>query len=153
MQYMYYFVEVIAVLLIIVFGQYAFEKWFKNDKIPYGGSAIDTAKAIAHGTANVDKDLWDIWTKKVPLTNSLPVGAVLTIAAAGSEMSDSAVWGAWAKELYKGALTRFAGFAEKVWEIDGTDEENVALSGIIKTIDFFKNIGKSHLRLCWCGIF
>ncbi len=56
-----------------------------------GGSAIDTAKAIAHGTANPDKKLWDIWTKKVELTKSLPVGAVLTIAAAGSEMSDSAV--------------------------------------------------------------
>ncbi len=56
-----------------------------------GGSAIDTAKAIAHGTANPDKKLWDIWTKEVELTKSMPVGAVLTIAAAGSEMSDSAV--------------------------------------------------------------
>ena len=56
-----------------------------------GGSAIDTAKAIAHGAANPEAALWDIWTKKVPLTNSLPVGAVLTMPAAGSEMSDSAV--------------------------------------------------------------
>ncbi|MBQ7677430.1 MAG: iron-containing alcohol dehydrogenase [Lachnospiraceae bacterium] len=56
-----------------------------------GGSAIDTAKAIAHGSANPDEKLWDIWTKKVPLTKSLPVGAVLTMPAAGSEMSDSAV--------------------------------------------------------------
>ncbi|XME01474.1 iron-containing alcohol dehydrogenase [Lachnospiraceae bacterium C1.1] len=56
-----------------------------------GGSAIDTAKAIAHGTANSEYKLWDIWKKKVPLTKSLPVGAILTIAAAGSEMSDSAV--------------------------------------------------------------
>ena len=56
-----------------------------------GGSAIDTAKAIAHGTANPEIPLWDIWTKKVPLVRSLPVGAVLTMAAAGSEMSDSAV--------------------------------------------------------------
>ena len=56
-----------------------------------GGSAIDTAKAIAHGCANPYSKLWDIWTKKVPLEKSLPVGAVLTIAAAGSEMSDSAV--------------------------------------------------------------
>lgn len=56
-----------------------------------GGSAIDTAKAIAHGNANPQCDLWDIWTRKVPLTKSTPVGVVLTIAAAGSEMSDSAV--------------------------------------------------------------
>ena len=56
-----------------------------------GGSAIDTAKAIAHGAANPDAALWDIWTKRIPLTKSLPVGAVLTIPAAGSEMSNSAV--------------------------------------------------------------
>lgn len=56
-----------------------------------GGSAIDTAKGIAHGTANPGVNLWDIWQKKVPLEKSLPVGVVLTIAAAGSEMSDSAV--------------------------------------------------------------
>ena len=56
-----------------------------------GGSAIDTAKAIAHGAANPDAALWDLWTKKVPLTKSLPVGAVLTMPAAGSEMSNSAV--------------------------------------------------------------
>ena len=56
-----------------------------------GGSAIDTAKGIAHGAANPGTPLWDIWTKKVPLNKSLPVGAVLTMPAAGSEMSDSAV--------------------------------------------------------------
>ena len=56
-----------------------------------GGSAIDTAKAVAHGAANPDENLWELWTKKVPLTRSLPVGAVLTMPAAGSEMSDSAV--------------------------------------------------------------
>ena len=56
-----------------------------------GGSVIDTAKGIAHGTANPDTKLWDIWTGQAPLTKSLPVGVVLTIPAAGSEMSDSAV--------------------------------------------------------------
>lgn len=56
-----------------------------------GGSTIDTAKGIAHGAANPEIKLWDLWTKKVPLTKSLPVGAVLTMPAAGSEMSDSAV--------------------------------------------------------------
>src|SRR5699024_9035326 len=56
-----------------------------------GGSTIDTAKAIAHGAANPELDLWDIWTEKVELKKSIPVGVVLTISAAGSEMSDSAV--------------------------------------------------------------
>ncbi|MCR5746547.1 MAG: iron-containing alcohol dehydrogenase [Lachnospiraceae bacterium] len=56
-----------------------------------GGSVIDTAKGIAHGAANPDKALWDIWTNKVPLERSVKVAAILTIPAAGSEMSDSAV--------------------------------------------------------------
>jgi alcohol dehydrogenase YqhD (iron-dependent ADH family) len=56
-----------------------------------GGSAIDTAKAIAHGAANPGVDVWDFWLNRQPLTKSLPVGAIVTIPAAGSEMSDSAV--------------------------------------------------------------
>ncbi len=56
-----------------------------------GGSSIDTAKAIAHGSANPEVPLWELWTGKVPLSKSLAVGAVLTMPAAGSEMSDSAV--------------------------------------------------------------
>ena len=56
-----------------------------------GGSVIDTAKAVAHGVANPGTALWDIWSGKAALTRSTPVGVVLTIPAAGSEMSDSAV--------------------------------------------------------------
>ena len=56
-----------------------------------GGSVIDTAKAVAIGAANPGTPIWDFWTQKVPVTKSLPIGSVLTISAAGSEMSDSAV--------------------------------------------------------------
>ena len=56
-----------------------------------GGSAIDTAKAIAHGAANPGTELWDFWLGKAALTRTTPVGVVLTIPAAGSETSDSAV--------------------------------------------------------------
>ena len=56
-----------------------------------GGSVIDTAKATAHGTANSDTDIWDFWTGKKKVSQSLPVGVVLTLSAAGSETSDSAV--------------------------------------------------------------
>ena len=56
-----------------------------------GGSVIDSAKAVAHGIANPTVDIWDIWTRKAELTKTMPFGSVLTIPAAGSETSDSAV--------------------------------------------------------------
>lgn len=55
-----------------------------------GGSVIDSAKAIAASAASGD-DIWSIITKGCPVKESLPVGCVLTLAAAGSEMSASAV--------------------------------------------------------------
>ena len=72
-----------------------------------GGSAIDTAKGIAHGTANPETDIWQFWIKAVPLTCSLPVGSVLTIPAAGSETSDSAVLTNMETELKVGLSTPF----------------------------------------------
>lgn len=56
-----------------------------------GGSVIDTAKGIAHGLANPETDIWLYWTEEAVLTKSTPVGVVLTLSAAGSETSDSAV--------------------------------------------------------------
>ena len=56
-----------------------------------GGSVIDTAKAAAIGLAQPDTPIWDFFTKKAQPAAALGVGAVLTIAAAGSETSDSAV--------------------------------------------------------------
>ena len=56
-----------------------------------GGSVIDAAKAIALGAANPEGDLWDFWLRKRPVEHTLPVGAILTISAAGSETSDTAV--------------------------------------------------------------
>ncbi len=56
-----------------------------------GGSAIDTAKAIAICAPTPNKDIWDYWSGKTPITEALPVATVLTISAAGSETSSSAV--------------------------------------------------------------
>ena len=56
-----------------------------------GGSAIDAAKAIAHGLANPEVDIWQFWSQAEKLTRSTPVGVILTISAAGSETSMSAV--------------------------------------------------------------
>lgn len=55
-----------------------------------GGSAIDSAKAMAHG-AVYDGDFWDFYCGKAVPTQALPVGVVLTMAAAGSESSNSSV--------------------------------------------------------------
>ena len=54
-----------------------------------GGSAIDSAKAIAAGTV-YDGDFWDFYSGK-RIEKALPVGTVLTIAAAGSEGSPDSV--------------------------------------------------------------
>jgi len=55
-----------------------------------GGSVIDSAKCIAVGVVNAN--VWDYYTgKKQNLTKALPIGAVLTIPAAGSENSRSTV--------------------------------------------------------------
>lgn len=55
-----------------------------------GGSAIDTAKAIAGGVV-YDGDFWDFYAGKAVMTEALPVGVVLTIPAAGSEGSGNSV--------------------------------------------------------------
>jgi alcohol dehydrogenase YqhD (iron-dependent ADH family) len=55
-----------------------------------GGSAIDSAKAIAMG-AVTDSDVWDFYLGKGAPTAALPVGTVLTIPAAGSEASTGTV--------------------------------------------------------------
>lgn len=55
-----------------------------------GGSVIDSSKAIGYGVAN-GGDVWDFYDFKRTPQGCLSMGAVLTIAAAGSEMSDSSV--------------------------------------------------------------
>ena len=55
-----------------------------------GGSVIDSAKGIGYGLAN-EGEVWDYYAKKKDVTGCAPLGAVLTIAAAGSEMSNCSV--------------------------------------------------------------
>ncbi len=55
-----------------------------------GGSAIDSAKAIGYGV-KYEGDVWDLYLKKDTPKDMLPLGVILTIAATGSEMSNSSV--------------------------------------------------------------
>ena len=55
-----------------------------------GGSVIDSSKAISSGTF-FDGDVWDLYLKKAKATKYIPLGCILTIPVAGSEMSDGSV--------------------------------------------------------------
>lgn len=55
-----------------------------------GGSVIDSAKGIAAGVC-YEGDFWDMYMRKAPVSAALPLGTVLTIAAAGSEGSGASV--------------------------------------------------------------
>ena len=73
-----------------------------------GGSVIDSAKAIGYGVAN-EGDVWDFYAKKRTADGCLPIGVVLTISAAGSEMSNSSVITneeGWLKRGYKTDFAR-----------------------------------------------
>ena len=68
----------------------------QNEKVDFllavgGGSVIDSCKAIGYGVANPDVDVWEFFLRTQTPTACLPVGAIPTIAASGSEMSGSCV--------------------------------------------------------------
>ena len=56
-----------------------------------GGSVIDSGKAIGYGVANPWTDVWNFYLKTEVPTACLPIGVIPTIAASGSEMSNSSV--------------------------------------------------------------
>lgn len=56
-----------------------------------GGSVIDACKFIAAAVAYKGKDPWDILEKGLPVKDALPLGAILTLPATGSEMNMNSV--------------------------------------------------------------
>ena len=71
-----------------------------------GGSVIDSSKYTALGV-KIDSDVWDLPIGKVVPKDALPVGCILTISAAGSEMSNSAVLTNLSENKKKGCTTEF----------------------------------------------
>ncbi len=55
-----------------------------------GGSVLDSAKAIAAGSC-YDGEVWDLFTGNTAIQKALPLFAILTLAATGSEMNPAAV--------------------------------------------------------------
>ncbi|MFT4811132.1 MAG: NADP-dependent alcohol dehydrogenase [Paraglaciecola sp.] len=72
------------------------QEMIKTQKIDYllavgGGSVIDGAKFIAAAALFDGDDPWDILAKNQPITKALPIGAVLTLPATGSESNGNSV--------------------------------------------------------------
>ena len=68
----------------------------KRDRIDFllavgGGSVIDSTKAIAYALANPEEDVWNFYSGKEVPKACYPLGVILTIAASGSETSNSSV--------------------------------------------------------------
>lgn len=68
----------------------------KNEKIDFllsvgGGSVLDATKFIAAAVYHKKGDPWDILAKGTPVENAIPIGAVLTLPATGSEMNGNSV--------------------------------------------------------------
>lgn len=73
-----------------------------------GGSVIDSAKAIAYGIP-YEGDVWDFFAGRAKAAACCPIGAVVTIPAAGSEMSNGCVITneeGWQKRGYSSQLSR-----------------------------------------------
>ncbi|RUA06144.1 MAG: NADH-dependent alcohol dehydrogenase [Fusobacteria bacterium] len=73
-----------------------------------GGSAIDSAKAIGAGV-KYSGDVWDFFEGKASVVETLPVGVILTIPAAGSESSSGSVItneDGWYKRSFGGNIVR-----------------------------------------------
>ena len=71
-----------------------------------GGSAIDSTKAIAHGSV-YDGDFWDFFCGKAAPARTMPFGVVLTMSAAGSESSNSCVIMQESTKIKRGLSTEF----------------------------------------------
>ena len=83
----------------------------KEEKVEFilavgGGSVIDSCKYTALGV-KADCDVWELSMGRKTPVDALPVGCILTIAAAGSEMSNSAVITNSELNMKKGCTTEF----------------------------------------------
>lgn len=111
-----------------------------------GGSVIDSAKAIGYGVAD-GGDVWEFYERKRTARGCLPIGVILTIAAAGSEMSNSSVITkeeGWLKRGYKSDYGR-AKFAVMNPELTMSLPEYQTASGCV---DIMMHTMERYFNLC-----
>ena len=114
-----------------------------------GGSVMDSAKDIANGIANPLDDVWEYSTYDKKPLKTLQKGAILTISASGSEMSDSCViTNGKHKKGYCSDLNRFD-FAIENPELTYSVSAYQTACGIVDiamhTIERYFDLGESSL--------
>lgn len=85
-QYIYYIFEVMLVTLILVFGQKAFEKWFKKENIPYGGIILALTWGAAHFFTK------DFLTGCVSMISGLAYGSIYLLVNRDIRKAYPIVW-------------------------------------------------------------
>lgn len=126
----------------------------KKEKVDFilaigGGSVMDSAKDIANGIANPEDDVWEYSTYVKKPAKTLQKGAILTISASGSEMSDSCVISnGKMKKGYCSDLNRFD-FAIENPELTYSVSPYQTACGIVDiamhTIERYFDLGESSL--------
>jgi alcohol dehydrogenase len=113
-----------------------------------GGSVIDSAKAIGYGAAD-EGDVWDFYNFKRDAKACLPLGVILTIAAAGSEMSNSSVItneDGWIKRGYGNDLCR-PKFAimnpELTYTLPSYQTQSGCVDILMHTMERYFNLGEN----------
>ena len=120
-----------------------------------GGSVIDSCKAIAYGLGNPEVDVWDLFTGKARPKACYPLGSILTIAAAGSEMSNSCVITneeGWYKKALDTDLAR-PKFAIMNPEITDKIAQDV-MKNVMKYAKILKKDPENYearAEIMWCG--
>ena len=85
-QYLYYCFEVLLVTLILVFSQKAFETWFKNPNIPYGGIIVALTWGVGHFFTK------DIVTGIVTMVSGLAFGSVYLLVNRDIKKAYAILW-------------------------------------------------------------
>jgi NADP-dependent alcohol dehydrogenase len=109
-----------------------------------GGSVIDAAKFIAAAALYTKGDPWDILSKNIPVSASIPFGAVLTLPATGTEMNGNSVISrkSTSEKLAFSSPHSYPKFSALLPDAAGTLPRNQVANGIV---DAFVHVIEQYL--------
>jgi NADP-dependent alcohol dehydrogenase len=121
----------------------------KKEKVDFllavgGGSVIDATKFIAAAALYEGTDTWDLLAKRAPVKAALPLGAVLTLPATGSEMNSGGVITRQStlEKFSFGSVLTFPKFSFLLPDAAGTLQQRQVANGIV---DAFVHVMEQYL--------